>query len=269
MNDYIAETVLSEDGNHRAQVILDQFSYDMKPDGDCYGTVLYQETGFYRGNVDVWCERYKSTDDMESAYSSLWDDFRDLDLIESVLRGKANVCEECGSSIDYDDDGEPIEERCSSAPEDEADELSGHVERYDFSDNPIVGFDTTELREGRLVNIVTMEDLKTWGWETVEAFDEAMTAAGRPGVDPSEGNLTDFEAYANGDVYFVTVERRVIETTQIRTLTQHVIRESIREAWEEREDYGTLHGYYSTESALEYAKSVIEEIDNEIKEKSA
>jgi hypothetical protein len=266
MNDFIAESVLSEDGNTRAQVILDEHSYDMRPDGDCYGTVLYQEGGYYRSSVSVWCERHKSTDDVESAYCSVWDDLRDLDDVEAVLRGKANVCEECGEHLTYIEGEQAAKTLCPNR--DEGNDQGWHVERYDFSENPIVGFDITELREGRLVNIVTMEDLKTWGWETVEAFDEAMSAAGRPGVDPSEGNLADFEAYANGDVYFVSVERKVIEATQIKTLDQRVIRESSRETWEECED-GTLHGFYSTEYALAYAKSVIEDLDNRDKELSA
>jgi len=273
MTEFVYETITTEDGNHRAQVILDEHSYDMRPDGDCYGTVLYQEQG-YGSRVSLWAERHKSTDSFEDAYETLWNELRDLRQVEAILRGTANMCE-CGRFMKYvesEDEWIPVGALV------DADLLcaygDGETEfcepRFDFKDNPVVGFDTVELREGRLVNIVSLADLKIWGWESVEAFNTAMTEMDRHGDDPSKDNLHDFEAYANGDVYLVTVESKVIETTIIKSLDQKVIRESEHETWVEHDDHMTCHGFYGTEHALNEAKSFIKFIeDNKEQEVSA
>lgn len=254
----IIDTLTSEDGKFRVSVISD---FDpMKPDGECYGTVLW-DYGWRRDSETV-AERYKSTDDWESVYDRLWRALGDTEDVEMVLRGTSNICEDCETFIDVEGRDSEGSFHCG---EDFAGEDYDHEPAYDFSSNPVVGFDTHDTRDGKFIAIVTLADLKVWGWESMDAY-----RAAQGDKDPSEHCLHDFVAWAEGDVYGIREEKledpyKVHKHITITDLNDTFVSEHnsvvvMDEDWTETE---CVWGYYGYEYAKQYAETLVRDYEGQ------
>lgn len=248
----IYEELPTENGRHRVVI---RYQDDIwAPDGDCFGAVIM----FDGGSASTVSQSNSATqrrEDYSEIVEALWRDLRDMAEMEAVLRGTMNICEECGLVMQGFDEGT----ECEGAMD------QYHVKMHDFSDNPIVGFDYYDHRDGRtLINIVTLRDLKEWGWESLEAFQER-----RPGLDPSVYNLEEFKSWLNGEVFYVDVEEKCIERTEVRTVASGIKGEPIRvltkETWEQTGDYFdySCGGFYGHEAAAEYAKGILDTLNEE------
>lgn len=105
------------------------------------------------------------------------------------------------------------------------------VERYVRMFRGAVGFDYFDTRDGKFVNIVTMADLNLWGFTSVTEHQEQTGNA-----DPSSGNLDEWRAYVEGDVYYFSIEKRVTWTPDDPGF-------EAREEWETVDSTGGFYGY--------------------------
>lgn len=123
------------------------------------------------------------------------------------------------------------------------------VERYLRICHGVRGFDYFDTQEGKYVNVVTDYDLTMWGWD--------LDPEGWPVVDgvrltdPAANNLDEWKAYAEGDVWYRTVEKRVTWHTDDADFED-------REEWEAIDD-SALHGLYGQEWAEESAREGLAE----------
>lgn len=236
----MSENILSSSENFQARIVHDPFSE--KPDGCWFGTVYSLATWVDSGSASILGQDSCVKTGFSVELASLWHLFRDMEVVESIFRDKVNVCDMCEQLIDRfgaDIDGEVI---CD--PDQEG---AFHQPRYDFHENPIVGFNYLDRPNGKMVNIVTLEDLKHWGFESLEAYHALNSDK-----DPSDGNLDAWEAWADGDAYYVVIERKVAFHTEITTPEGDAIKP--RETYEDWHEIDSLHGFYGFESAKEWAK---------------
>lgn len=245
----IHEEIHSNDGNYRAVIRTD---FDGRaPDGDYFGSVLVGDMGDHRTVAQSYPATRRGVD-FADTLDALWADLRDMGEVEGVLRGTMNICEECGLVMTgYDETTE-----C------EGDEDGWHLKAWDFSEDPIVGFDYFDTRQGdKVINIVTLSDLKLWGFYSLEAYQKA-----NPGLDPSAHNLDEFREWVDGAVYWVDLEQKMIEETNVHTMsswaTQTPINTYVTETWESTGELA-CGGFYGAESALEYAKEIIDNVNEE------
>lgn len=118
------------------------------------------------------------------------------------------------------------------------------VERYLRMWCEAAGFDYFDTRDGAYVNVVTPADLKLWGFDDVDAYRQATGHD-----DPSHGNLTEWQAYVDGDVYGVIIEKLVSWTTEDADVPD-------RDTWEEVQ---AVWGYYGNEYAEESAREALDQ----------
>ena len=112
------------------------------------------------------------------------------------------------------------------------------LERYLRMFHGVVGFDSFDTQDEKYVNVVTREDLTEWGFSSLEDY-----RARADWDDPSHGNLTEWRAYAEGDVWSYAVERREHWTSD--TGKTH-------DTWETVDSCGGFYGrQYAEEAALE------------------
>lgn len=244
----MTEIITNEAGTKRARIEHDGFGYAMKPDG-CYFATVYSLDDRGR-SAEVLGQDSCVETDLSNELATIWDDTRDMEDVEMILRGTENLCDDCYSVLRPYDDSNGVYTWTSAesevCPEWEGEESDWHKPRYDFSDNPVVGFAYIERQDSKMVNIVTLADLKHWGFGSVEDY---RITAGHD--DPSHGNLTEWEAWADDEVYYVALEEKVTEYVRITDLAGNVIREAEDgEAWEEFDSCG---GFYGIDAARESA----------------
>lgn len=93
-----------------------------------------------------------------------------------------------------------------------------------------------------IVNIVTSADLKIWGWD--ENPDNWPHAEDGHKLRPCENNLVEWEAWANGDVWYYTIEKLVHWTSDDSDVSD-------RDTWEE---VSSCAGFYGEEYAAQSAR---------------
>lgn len=130
------------------------------------------------------------------------------------------------------------------------------IERYLRIWHGVRGFDYFDTQSGKYVNIVTDYDLKVWGWDLDPA--QWPVVDGVRSTDPAEHNLDEWQAYSDGDVYFVTVQKRVTWTTEDEDFED-------REDWEDIDD-SVVGGYYGEKWAREAAIEALGHYADETKE---
>lgn len=242
------ETITSNDGNLRVRVDYDPCP--LAPDGDFFGTVLREGTSYYDTGVSHVASRHQCDDgDIEDAYETLSSMLQDIDQVENVLRGNASVCMQCDQYFS------PLEQDIAGVSKcDYAYEEGGLHEMWESPiTSPVVGFDTLDLRDRRFINIVTLADLNIWGWKSVAEFNEVVGN----GKDPSDGNLKEFEAWAEGDVYMLTTESRVFVDSLVSDAKSGApIRMESSTDWDEMD--GLVGGYYGLEYALQTAHEIVD-----------
>lgn len=99
-----------------------------------------------------------------------------------------------------------------------------------------VGFDYFDTRDGKYVSVVTADDLTEWGFSSIEEYRSQTGHA-----DPSHGILTEWRAYADGDVWGYSVEKLTHWTADDG---------QTRDTWEEVD---SCWGFYGREWAEEAA----------------
>lgn len=125
------------------------------------------------------------------------------------------------------------------------------VERYLRMFWDVVGVDSFDTRDAKYVNIVTRKDLEIWGWpEDPEAWPKNDDGTTR---EPTQGNLDEFRAWVDGDVWYWTIEKRVHWTTRDLEPDND---NNERDTWEEVD---SCHGYYGDEYARQRALEELEE----------
>lgn len=153
-----------------------------------------------------------------------------------------------GTVVRLDRWGAEVVGHAYSVPADDHDILSAWqhyqdmtlVERYLRMWHGVVGFDYFDTRDAKYVNLVTLADLKVWGWDSV---DEYRAATGHD--DPSHGNLTEWQAYVDGDVYGFSIEKNVHWTTDDDDVSD-------MDTWEDMESVWGFYGReYVQQAALE------------------
>lgn len=138
------------------------------------------------------------------------------------------------------------------ATEDHADEIRdawGHfgdlelVGRYLKMFHDIVGFDWIDLGGRTFINVVTPADLETWGYADLETYrrDTGRACA-------TYGNLVEWEAWAEGEVYGYMVQRVVTWTPDTDQLEP-------RDEWEDTDD--ACFGFYGYDYAEEMAREAL------------
>lgn len=241
---YTVENIENEGSEYRARVVVDEDSYDAKPDGDFFGTVYQMDRD---GSVSTLGTSYGVGDpDLGRIIGWAWSAERDMDHVEAILRGTLNVCAECGSGLSTEADWT---ETCPSGNE----ETDLHVPEYEHES--VVGFDYIDRDYGKMLNVVTMADLKMWGFESVEEYRQKTGHN-----DPSHGNLTEWRAWADGDVFYIVIERRVLDRHTIVTMSGDVVQSTEDETWEIVE---SLHGFYDSDYAKQEAAAMLAGFEKE------
>ena len=119
------------------------------------------------------------------------------------------------------------------------------VERYLRIYEGIVGFDYFDTQDGKYVNVVTPKDLEIWGYDSVEAYRQASGHE-----DPSHGNLDEWRAYVDGEVFFVRVEKNVTWSADDEDFED-------RDEWTEIDDT-QVYGYYGEAWAKQAALEALD-----------
>lgn len=247
MNDTIIEA-----GHFRARIELDQFGYDFKPDGCWFGTVYTLEhRGWGGARAEVigqdGCVKSDYSDEIERA----WKISHDMEKVEGVLRGTVNYCGHCERELTYvKSEGEWIVKDAGVdaslyCPHRDEGEFCEEM----FSDYPVVGFGYIERDYGKMINVVTYADLKHWGYDDLDAWWERF-----PDTDPSVNNLKEWEAWADGDVYYIVIEERVVKHIEITNLDGDVIEtRTSEEDWREVDrEFGVLGHDWAIDRAKEW-----------------
>jgi hypothetical protein len=266
----MSEIIESTDGRYRARIEHDLYGGDFKPDGCWFGTVYTMELGWHEPRVEIIGQDGCVKTDLTGEISELWSNFRDMEQMERVLRGEFNVCDSCYAKLSRHD-GEVYawtSEAGPVCPEWEGEDSDWHNARYDFTDNPIVGFDYIERNYGKMIVVITLKDLQHWGYESVADYQQsALKDADRTNPDPSYGILKEWEAWADGDVYYVVIEQRVGTRTIVTDLeTGDVIEDDTDEDWHE---FDRLHGLIGWEYAEERANELLSDAVATCKEETA
>lgn len=114
------------------------------------------------------------------------------------------------------------------------------VERYMRMFHGVVGFDYLDRPDSKFVNIVTRADLEIWGWDPDDPSSWPKHDDGTT-YHPQEGNLKETEAWADGDVWGVRVEKNVTWSTDDEDYDDH-------DSWELVPDTD-VWGYFGEDNA--------------------
>ena len=258
MSEY-TETIATrehEGVTYRARVHLDLYAADSKPDGDYFGYVFTVD-----GRRTELLGKAYSTPDADFYLSSLWERYRDWDLIREALKGELAECVNCGEQVEHDDTSTCDRAECTCLPtetftvhEDDCPvPLAKHVPSEDYVDHDVVDLDWLSRGDHDIVNVVTKQDLEIWGWNKDGERVHTPTHDDGTPMRPTEHNLDEWRAWADGDVYFFTIEKAV-KWQRLGSDDEPVFiaEEPTMTTWEEVETLGTFYGdEYAKEAALE------------------
>jgi hypothetical protein len=206
--------VLEERNGFRV-LIGQEMANEVTPDGDFFGYVF--SVGQY-GGADCLGKAY-STPDTTFDLDQAFEEWQDWDDVGRALMGELDECTACGQRIEkingtwvtYDplqhDQCDNVHCTCEPTERIAAHEpgcpvpASLHDPNGMFHDPEVVGLDWFSLQDSTLVNVVTRADLKVWGWDVDEPNTWPKT--------PTEGNLTEWKAWAEGDVWYFSVQRAI------------------------------------------------------------
>lgn len=118
------------------------------------------------------------------------------------------------------------------------------IERYLRIFFDVVGFDYFDLRDGRIICVVTLAELRAWGFKDVEAWRE------KNGGDPvAVGILKPWQAWVDGDVFGYIIEEKV-RTARLDDHDQPIM-PTVTEGWDEVD---SCYGFYGTEDVEQAAR---------------
>lgn len=114
----------------------------------------------------------------------------------------------------------------------------------------VMDVDYFDTDDAKFVNVVTRADLVMWGWDPDDRASWPQHDDGTP-YRPTENNLDETRAWADGDVWGISVEKCVTWTTDDAELDD-------QNTWEELPD-SAVWGHFGEKYAREAALDALEE----------
>ena len=114
-----------------------------------------------------------------------------------------------------------------------------------FHEGSVAEFNLGTWRENGYIAFTTRTLARAWGIPDDQPVPQA--------------ELTEWQAYVEGDVYGWVIERRVVQHTTVKTVEGVTLREVEYEDWDEVD---SCWGYYGTDYAEETAREVLQSHTN-------
>jgi hypothetical protein len=119
------------------------------------------------------------------------------------------------------------------------------VERYLRMFHGVIGFDYIDYPDSKMINVVTLADLQHWGYTGLETY---RVVTGND--DPSAGNLDEWREWAEGNTYYVSIEKRETHYHEHYIDGELVFAED-KVTWEQIDHSGNIYGIGSALQSAE------------------